>query len=350
MGRTHSKIETRRQIVPTTDERTPLPWLTRSTTLDEMGNPAGRRAGPAAARAGRGRPNVVIPGGRSPAARAGAPRPVAGATNDSRIAGQRPAIGPIEGIGPAVDPTESGPVPTRSAAAPALKAASAARAAGGLLRAGLPGRASPSPVERIAAAGGTPGTGRTSSVTGRRRRGTAARHRTVTTHPASGGMRPVVRAQRAAIADRTPWNAPIGLRVAAGERSFADPRPEAGRRRDRPRTSSRVSPVVGDRRRAVPVRAENVLGSPVQVRPAGGRVMSGVRPSAVVRSVVLRIVRIGVPAESVAPTIAAMGAARRRTQRAPGRTTPVTSAVPTGRIVSVHRRSTRTSREMSSIG
>lgn len=341
MGRTHSEIETRRQIVPTPDERTPLPWLTRSTTPDETGIPADRRAGSALPAAGRGSPDVVTPGDRNPAARADGPRRAAGTTTDSRIAGHLPETGPTGGIGPAVVPPGSGVSPTRSAAVPAPKAASAARAVAGVQPpAGRPGRVSPGPAERIAPAGGTPGRGRTSSVTGRAPRVTAARDRSATARSASGAMSPVVHAPRAAIEARTPPSAPIGLPAAAGERSCVGPPPEAGRRRDRLRTSSRVSPDV----------AERVPGSPVQAPQADGRATSGVRPSAVVRPAVLRIVRIGAPAASVAPMIDARGAGRRRMPRAHGRTTPVTSAVPTGRIASVHRRSTRTSRETSSIG
>ncbi|OUM42836.1 hypothetical protein B8W73_08535 [Arthrobacter agilis] len=249
-----------------------------------------------------------------------------------------------------------------NAAAPARRAVSAERAAGGGPQADVrPGRASLILEARTVQADPMVGMARAVRVVSAivRLMVGMARAVRVVVRVTDEMIRAGSGAARAAMSarDRVPVDPESGHRTvragrprAAGVRSYVVQLPVGVLHQELPPTSSPVLRAV-ERRPVAPAKAASVPGSRAQHRTKGARVVNVARLSGAVPSVALQIARTVVAAPSVAMMIGA--AEPGRTMQCPqGRalTTRVTSAAPTGRIASGLPRSMRTSRVMNSIG
>ncbi len=308
--------------MPEPDERTALPWLSRSTPPDETETPAGRIRRRTAVGKGPVSPSAVTPGARSRAAR----------LLVRRLPGQGKRVAPGAWTGPrAMAP--HGPGGRCRAAAQDDHPATGRRGRGSRIRAA-----------REAGADGRNATVRTSGAIPRIAR--AARGRASATRGRARVAVPVVRGMNARARDPTGPRPvrriiPQEGRRMDGVTGCVDRRPAVGRRRGPLRTGRAARPGAARRRRSGRTKDGSVPGSR---DPRPGRdspPASGVRPSGGIPTAGRRIARSGAPVPG-----AGTATARRATDRtSPRRRAPTTRgifAVRTDRIGSVLPRSTRT--------
>jgi hypothetical protein len=258
----------------------------------------------------------------------------------------RERIGPTAGVARVRAQEGSGRLPAVTAVVLAPRVVSAGRAAVDPRQAaGRHGKASRRRAVPIAPAAATVATARTSKGSARATPATHVLTRTAGL-PDNGGT--IAQDRLPVDQRRVPRTVGRVVSRTAGVRSCAVPPPAAHRHQDRLPTGSPALQEEAAGRPTGPVRAVSVPGSPGRRRRV--KAISVVRPTAAQRPAVLRIARTGAPASNAGTTIGGATARKAAQLQHRGRTMRGTCGVPTGPTANVRRRSTRTSRETSSIG